>query len=794
MRPLTTYDPFNEDSDDEEQEEQRLEDMIVDDRDIALLKVITKVVDERKEQDFDQIYHAFESYTKANGVNNRSQCLNILVNLCKYENDETWSERLEHCLHDYNLGEHAKQRDADLNQRLFYFQLVQKNRYLDFWREQLVQIEEYDQKLWNVAVSKDSRALVKEAFSQWSNKLDIYERLISKAERLDEKCLKKRFFSLLKHKTVDNKERTSKLQQIVYTKFFRKWESRFKQIEEQNQLANQMSQYNSQLSFIIDWTYQSLESRIERQYNSTITTGTFNTWRAKSNRMSELNNAAIERDKQVTSLEYLDIWRDHLDDILTDKKVADDMYEENLLSRVVYDWNREATVSKIAGPYLTTKNNAILTKTFESWLKKTQLNQEAARFRKFMLLYRVLKTWRLETGVRRVRRACDYDLVKRQFKLWLLKQRYELYQRYVNAQKMSNVLAIWYDKRLEFDDKMTSAENQIQELVCKNTMKKTFDKWANHTVEIEGLKQAGVEIYDKLLMRRLINKLYSLVADRNELHSKAVEIEYDNTTSNFFTKWKQQTSAKKQQRLEQLFNDFIEQKEQQVKLKMLDIWTNTLLDNANMSETALAINRQNSTNLIQNYLLTWVEKTRKIQRLNERAVAIDNDRLLSFTLTDWFAKHEQFKHLNNEADLFINLKTQRTQSRYFRAWNVRMFKINSMVRDADLLYERIQRDRFRLIFRTWVARAHDTTDTITANSNSNSEEIIQLQNRLPVETPSKVGLSSIDRWRQIRSTPRGPKLNSSSITNTGPSTPSRATTHGPSKLRHQLFNFNTPMN
>lgn len=760
----------------------------LDEETIELLRLIANTADGAvitegrpidNDTDFPSFFQAFKSFMEKNNYDTKgslyNNCMTIMVSLMNYP-QPTWAERLERCLTDHSIAERKRIRKEHLYGHYDDFMYIIKERFFYRWYERTI---ETDNQL-AMADFKDTNHLRSEVLSRWMYRLRLNDDNLKYSYWHAQHRIKGIFWKRWRTRKKSVDINTVIEQKMVKRKFLSQWMTQMTDIENLNELSFKINNRFILRSQFIDWVYKTMETRLVTNYNKQLAAEAFNTWSDKSRRIQiNLSQSVTSDNKKLVTTSFY-IWQDETDKILQDTSVAYEMSNIAFAKHSLNTLRRAAHLSKLEKQHCNKYAKGVLSEYFQTWHQRTLQIKEAKRFEDFMLKLRFFKHWRRETGGQLVTNLVDYNIATKYLRNWLLAERGLMFVRYNDGLAVKRIFDTWIDKTIDVRVNTQQGYEIISEEINSKKLHSALDSWKTKYSQLVDLTGQATDYRVDSLLRLGIDNLKIAYADISDLNKEAAKISRIYSLRKALTHWKEYATSHKITRLRETCSKWIENRENDTKQKVIEHWIGRLWELENKSYKADSVYRANQMKIAQNIFIKWRTKTEKLYADYSRGDAIYDNSNLALQWFKWVDRKNVIDQAAEEAGFILDIKDIERQEGMFRLWRMKMFKLDSKIRDAELFQERLYNNRFRRLWRLWRAKTSDAVATATAaadigtnmtgggsSQNSSSDATLTVTkdnynnnnssaNNPLLETPTrvrsrkKVQFTSVDRWRKIK--------------------------------------------
>ncbi|CAN6616994.1 hypothetical protein TRVA0_006S03708 [Trichomonascus vanleenenianus] len=768
--------------------------------DIELLTVIAKTADRRTEEesdgepDFNELYHIFSQFMKANQLLNTGryyQCLTTIIKLCSYDNLRTWNDRLNRYVSEYSVKSRLRHKRLELGRRYKTFQLQRTGQYLKLWISQYNAMVDYDEQISKIARARDHKELLQDAMRCWMYRSRKQLDRLDEADKFHGDYLKRRMLELVKKRIATVKRNLEIADTAVKRRALRVLATRFEDSSKLETVAKKQYDRYLKSNFLYAWIYKSIEDQLQLEADERVLRETFRTWRDRLAKFKRELEHSAGLNGMVLKGRCMDMWIDDTTALTEMKQVADQMAGRSILKRYLDTWVRSTDLSGLGKPIQVTIGASAKRKFFDIWKFRLLQYREAARFERVMTTYRVVKQWRLNACYQKVVTKRNTILASETLKRWTLLQREKVYRRYRDGILTGAVVHTWKCNYAKYTVDLEEPFLYIQSLVEDTTVRSMFSLWRDEKDRVEELTDFSDGYRCNSIKQRSLNCFFRGISANNERHLRACALEQKNIYSKIFTHWKRQAVHRKETRLNEIYRDFKNHSTLLKKQHMLNKWLNRTLDIKTMTETAESMRDAQDISLAREILSVWGGTIKGQLEEYKRADEIYNQKIRYEFFTVWITKHEECFQLHKDAEFMAEIKVLQTQEHLFRKWCMERFKIKSKTRDAKLYYEQLQQAHFKRMFRLWLSKTRDaaqetksSTDETMIASDEILSEVLETPSR--VLSRKKIGFTSVDRWKKIKNSATPVKSSVIGTPQTSPTRPRRLAMPG-SSLKHFMY-------
>jgi hypothetical protein len=749
----------------------------LDEETIELLRLIAETADNLVDRgraldnntDFPTFFQAFKAFMEKNNYDKQSilynHCMNIMVGLCNYH-EPTWSERLEQCLADHSLEERRRLRKEHLQGQYNDFTDLIKERILYNWYDRTIE----RQNRMAMAEFKDATHLRREVLSRWVYRLRMDRENMRLSIQYSEERIKNRNLNNWLTRMDHLKTQRFRQEAIIRKKFFNRWKTQYNNNCAMEEIADERYKRYLKSSHLVDWIYQAMETKLSSDMDHQLLQEGLNIWIAFTRHTRLQSDQAIERDETQLMSDNFYTWKEQSDKILDDYLVAQEMSDVYTAKHILQTVKRAGHLSKLEREHCAKYGKTQKKDIFGDWRQRMLQVKEARRFRDFMLCMRMFKHWRRETGSQVIARFVDYDIAKEKFRLWLLAERESVFCRYRQGLFARSILEVWINKTIDVRINVQESYQTVHYDTSKRLVRDVLWTWKEKHQTLQKLNERAEDFRVDKLLSLGFKTIRTASHDLLLLDHEAERIDSFNTLRKTLRHWKDYTLRHKQTRLENVCSEWIAEQEKGIQQKVIEHWIGKLWDIENQDGNADAVFNATQMKRARIILRLWQQKLKSLQADCSRADAIYSNSILSSHMVKWIDRKTQADHSMEEAGFIADIKDIEKQEAMFRTWRMKMFKLESKNRDADLFLDRLQATRFRRIWRLWRAKTSDAVATITAISSENNENTSsqdsdatmtvtkppQEQSNPLLETPTRVRsrkrvqFTSVDRWRKIK--------------------------------------------
>uniref|UniRef100_A0A060T586 ARAD1C03696p n=1 Tax=Blastobotrys adeninivorans TaxID=409370 RepID=A0A060T586_BLAAD len=729
--------------------------IVLNDDEIDLLRLITATSDRRRtpavtldtRKHFPEFFQMFEAFMSRNGFDPSSasykKCLNIVIGLCGYQED-TWATRLDHCLSELTTTNQRRQRRNTLKEQTEQFHKLSRKRVLDNWRI----YTHHCRNLNEIALSRDLLRLQTNTFRLWRQRQESVTKLGTKAHKIATLSALTQGLSVIKERATLVKRRNDQSALMARGKAFDQWYKRYQLQTRRNLMSTNWYHHRLASSYLVDWVYSAIDSRVRTNYARSLAMDILTTWRAKAQRVQNLSKMAERHNLQRTLGPIVEGWKVDTNTIWNNWLVAEEMDTVYCTKHALGEWQRMTQLCQresivLASVFTRTAANALAL-----WRNQTRLVREANRFRNYMLQRRALLQWRSRKDYELVDRATNYRLVTEKFRVWQLQTRRSALERYFAKNLAHRTIVHWRDKRIDTIESAMESMALVEYTCTRSRAQQVLQLWINKTESV----LAAEEEADLLRYHNLLRSgLYTMMGRIKELHSCESYINQrigDKKTRKYISIWRSKAIDRRKNRLDQMVAEFERQRDQHLLSRVFNEWATQSWQLASLGQHAEDMYQQISRRRAHRALLEWNSKMSDIDQMQDHADEIYELSLMPRALDVWTKRKQAVDRLNLDMEFVLLNKTWSKAEQCFRAWSMKHFKLQSKKRDADLLLEKFVAARTRRIWRNWRTRCrlswYGDEETVT-------------DDRAVLETPSRVRskarlqFASVDRWQQTRS-------------------------------------------
>lgn len=744
---------------------------------IGLLRLIAETADNLIDRgraldnntDFPTFFQAFRSFMEKNNYDEQSvlynHCMNIMVGLCNYH-EPTWLERLEQCLADHSLAETRRLRKEHLHGQYNDFMNLIRERLLYNWYNSAIE----RQNRMAMAEFKDSTHLRREVLSRWVYRFRMNRENTRLSIQYSDERIKSRGLDNWLMRMDHLEARRVQQEKIIKKRFFNRWKTQYNDVRAMEDVADEQYMRYLKSSHLVSWIYQAMETKISKDIDGQLVKEGLGIWIAFTRHTRLQSYQAVEKDTTKLVSDNFYTWKEQSDKVLDDHLVAQEMSDVYTAKHILQVVKRAGRLSKLERGYCDKNGKARKKDILEGWRQRTLQVKEAKRFRDFMLCMRMFKHWRRETGCQMITRFVDYDVAKVNFRLWLLAERESVFRRYREGLFARSILEFWISKTIDVRINVQKSYETVHYDTSTRLLGDVLLLWRQKHQRLVKLNEQAEDFRVDKLLNLGFRTLTTTSNDLLLLDHEAERINTFNTLRKYLRHWKGYTQRHKQMRLENICSEWVAKQEKDMQQMVIEHWIGKLWDIENQDGNADAVFNANQMKRARSILHLWEQKLDSLQSDYSRADAIYSNSILSSHMAKWLRRKTQVNRSMEEAGFIADIKDLEKQETMFRTWRMKMFKLESKNRDADLFSERLQATRFRRTWRLWRAKTSDAVATITAISSENNEGTMsqdseatmtvpkspQEQSNPLLETPTRVRsrkrvqFTSVDRWRKIK--------------------------------------------
>lgn len=687
--------------------------------DLEILRYIVGLADQAstklrrpgEDLDFADLFQAFEAFTNENDLT-RSQysnyftCLNIIVNLCNFP-EESWSLRLSSYLRTYSASELRKAHNIALREKLRSFDSITRERFLSLWYESYAVLQDKDNRLSRIAIQQDSVRIVRNAFYIWRSKFSMIRNREYRVLDAREFLLKRRTFGelIFKYKLIlENRALADK--RYIHGKFSI-WQKQAFTISSNTEKALAIEEKKLKRNSFDTWDKAKEERLISRMYNDKLVYEFFDLWRQKTQDIVARDVAVDTSTRNTISSAVLSHWitRLSLFDDLTNKAIS--MSNILALRHTFMAWKRRAVYDSLYEYLELKKNSTSVRRVFHNWRRGALMLRKARQFREFTCCSDKFRAWRVAVRFSRLVTVRNADLAAKHLRNWRLNQRFLDITRIQNTRIALKALDFWRFKKDEINLRTNCNYVQFVSASNNNLAHRYLLGWRAATEEIILDEEEAIEIYNEKIAKHALNAL--LYADNVIIENEEVaqDLYVHNVKKSFFARWKKARANLIRERREITLQKFIDDKDTDLQILMLDKWVNRYLDVQDLGDNATLIYTQRNMMFRTQYWNKWLEQTRDILQKKRTVDTFIRRSLLQTTMSRWKEAKARLDSQHAKCEVILSKNIQPILEGVYRTWRMRMFKLKTKKRDADDFHQRISGIRLRNYWKLWKQKSKE---------------------------------------------------------------------------------------
>lgn len=742
-------------------------------RDVEFLKTVVNASDRASvsartidKTNFADLYQCFETFARANNLNSNTygnyfECLNVLTRLCNYHQD-TWSLRLNQFLHEYSSKEARRQRNEVLQLQIKIFQRNRLRRAWETWQIAYIQQDVYLASLSAVAEQRDRRLLLSEVLRNWGYRKEKNRSQYQVAVQTWKRQTQQSYFYkfLLKRDKVLADSET--MVRMIWIKFFYRWQHKIA-LKWSNELtAVELRSHFDKKNSFKSWKFLFLEYRQQQRWNKVIATSQLYKWIAELDIQLEHQDRAVEFCHKTLLRRFYKIWVSRNRYYIDQKSVAQSHYSRNTSQEFFDYWKKGQLLESKATPLFEHSRTKYTTIYFCGWSAKTKFLLEAKRFYRFMALYRYFHYWKLRASEHKVIRQVDLALLTDRFYQWVLRERLSLFQRYYKSRLIFNHFKKWVKVTQVSRRKSVSLQRLSDRFLALSLKVKLIAVWKTKFSLLTELHCRSCRIYNYNLAKTFFYTAHDRVLTIASGYSEAEALYRSSIQSKIFHKWKILSIESRHTKADKSLIVYNRRKVYILVLSAFKLWKDKTETVKRGLSAAIDLDEKSIHTLSKNILVSWIERCSKVSREIDLSVEIYQSKTVAVALEVWREAYRKEEQKKDMADLLLSEVVLAQAQQIFRLWRMRLFKLQTMERNADHFFERLMQYRLRTTWRLWRAQRSKNSG-LESSTFDGLDALFETPSRVmgQMRIPRTSGggrdsnqiktAASVERWRKMNS-------------------------------------------
>lgn len=565
---------------------------------------------------------------------------------------------------------------------------IAQRRLLWQWRHKAVDLQRKHMRMENMAEDFDQAVLLRNALEEWRSKTferqqeretSLYFRFqearaiemrdemlklkalthwVALAEEKREKThtarrqiLRARYFTAWKGITV---ARDAKVRQHVLSKFFRKWQKRIEEVENNQFRAVARYEVTIQkrvwLRLVFQYRARNACKLKARQRKEKF----FQMWREKVRLIQERDQHVLQMREHVLQRRLLEALAAKQHKLVTMDTDAADCRRRKLLGQSLENWRLAARLQPMADQVAQRSNTRLLHTTLCVWKKNAHMSRQATTVHDSRIARNAFTNWNDALRIRYLEIRIVARLRAESFYKWILFARETMVTREQNAKLASNCLSQWAAKAQVRRQALDSAsqvfanrQRQIQMRGALSSLVSAFRTRQQQETEAAAFR-------NRRLGDHALASLRTQNANMQEMNGKAAAARYYILTTSTLRNLKTATHHHQQIRRREIYAQVRRRTKMNLAREMLRRMQNRLAQIRAMEHTAAEKEEDRVMRIAVSDFGAWRTKASVFVEQNRRAVAMDRTHLLTKTLRKLRDKHTQLQEMKRDATGFSN--------------------------------------------------------------------------------------------------------------------------------------------
>lgn len=633
----------------------------------------------------------------------------------------------------YRVSDTQMERDAETF--AYHQAFARERTFFQKWLNRLREQQQRQQDMEAAAVAFDRNIILRDAFRDWRTGLQIkrnaadtdrfFERLMERADKARSLFLLTKAFTHWAKSAEDEVQRTSvakrhilrtryfnawrdittvnelKIQRFIFARFLRKWRTRTAEIREMNGLAVSLYEHNIVYRIYWLWFWKFAEQKAPLWHDSRLIRGTIKKWADKTVTLKE-SEAWVDgrRDRKLLELAVSKV-KERAATVRSLEAKGDEFRHRSLLSSAFRALRNSARLAPLETKVITDAAAHITRRTFQTWHYAAQLNRQAREVDRLRAIRNAFTAWNDRMRMKHVKELIDERVQVRCLYQWTLAARAPAFQRAHDCRLKAACFSNWFNKAQTREKALDRAERRFATFKRTQTLRTCLRAIVNATLERRNQEHFALSIYQPRLMQRIFGKLLEKHARLQELDTWAERANYYVTTKNALTKWQEATQYARRTKRREAYAQIRRTVKMNLVRRTFGIWKD--------KSTQITAAQQQAAQLAQDRLLRttgalvvhWHDTAVHYRDLKTQAVQTHSHKLTSSSLGIWVEKLRKLQRMNEQGTALKEESTQISASNCLKKLEWRVWTVKRQEENANALRQRTFEKHVRAMIRFW---------------------------------------------------------------------------------------------
>ncbi|CAA17820.2 spindle pole body half bridge protein Sfi1 [Schizosaccharomyces pombe] len=544
---------------------------------------------------------------------------------------------------------------------------------------------------------------------------------------------------------------------MLKRRVFTNWMSKRRRNESLIQKANVFFQHSVLAHSFKTWKANLSIKNAATLYEKKVVFMSFNRWHANyESHVLDLQKAELFSQKAYYSI-ALHKWKLRIEELSDLMNKADDLYEVNLLQRMLVLWRRKATTYEKIDFWMDGHDVDIVKSAFFKWKNKFIKVDRNFELADTILQNTFLTKWRLAVRVKVVQEKRNKDRLIVTFRFWYYLMKAKSFQHKRDHRLLTIAWEAWkdnYQRRI----KLQKEAQELQLTRIQKIAKQYLIKWRISLLDIKELSIRAEKLHTTNEIIGVWNQWVVSYNRKVGMQQNADLFFKRKTLRVVFEHWRYLRETNMLLRLENKVVDFREVQSEKLVLRCWNAWVARLLSVSQMLDTA----ELSTQKVVVRAYEAWSFRYNHQKEIMSQADQFYNERLMRSAMVFWRYQLRAIKFYFNISDWKRREFNRQTLRNAFDAWHLLMFRVTSLVMQADRFHEQKKNKLLGKYFRKWLQRMQLNQEEsslleaeATIEGNRTSRYMHTFDTTLPMQNDefTDESVNFENRWKQELKTP-----------------------------------------
>ncbi|WPH00026.1 Hypothetical protein R9X50_00284900 [Acrodontium crateriforme] len=609
---------------------------------------------------------------------------------------------------------------------------------LQTWRYSALAIQEDREENYKVAVSRDRKTLLKQAFDEWRAAYENLrqERRIKlhwehEEERAEVAYLKQLARNVLTHWAAschDQRvatgcakrymlkfryfkrwqaiavENAAKARAVVMKKFVTIWREKTARRQLQYEQAEAHLEEKCLSKYYKTWFWTFCSRRVEGWHEKNMMRHAFNRWTYAQIGLQQKNKDAEDQYRGHSLRQCLGLLQRKSGQLKEAAGLANAHYDRALMVKVTHTLAAETTLAPYARTMTLQVNLNLERKAFQIWQRQLSLNQQAAEIQRKRILQSAWTNWNDRLRCRALAQKIDERILVENLYRWVLQERLNSFQRNGNDRLLSNVLRTWVVRVADKNRTVEDAEMAFYNSQRRRRLASAMGRLYAALRRRENDEKVAVEFANAKLLPTLLSTWSEQASHCITLNKWASDARFYTLCTSSIATWKVKTTEHQQQRRRDAYTHVRARVKIRLARTCFGRWRGRCEELNNRHAEAERRAQARVMRLGGAAWYTWRINYAKKVEMDESATMHDYQKLISSSFTALSARQSEIKILHEQAKAFKHESDLALLAAALKRIQWQQFTATRRVESADALWARNRDTHIRQMLRYWSSK------------------------------------------------------------------------------------------